>query len=408
MKINYLIRSFPNKTETFIAHHVRFLLEKKMLNQFFTKSFKKDEELFDGIVSDIKPYLIKYPRVINIKDRLSYLISFLKKPNYILVWFKYIFKFKDIRFKNIYDILYYSKLEEKHIIHVQFNTSLTDLKRFTEIKFLNNLKIIVTFHGFDAFRLSSNLYQREYKSFYDKNVCFVTVNSIYLKNHLIKVGINAKKIKVIPVGINLEEIPVDTKERDIKNNPFKLISVGRLIQLKGHEYAIRAVASLKNKGFEVEYIIIGSGLPDYENYLQKLITELGCEREIKMLGYKNQDQIKMLSSNYNLFLMPSTYDDNTLRCEALGLAAIEAQAMGLPVVGFNTGGLKEAVINHKTGLIVEDRNIEAITDAIIQILKDQDKYNRYSKNAKDYALANFNNNNIFQEYSKLYKACHDS
>ncbi|WP_187240783.1 glycosyltransferase family 4 protein [Mesonia sp. HuA40] len=379
-----------------------------MLNSFFTKSLKKDYDAFDGILNELKNNLVEYPVVKNNKDRLQYLINVLKSPAKLNVWLRYILKNKKVKFKTLYDICYYSELEENQIIHVQFNTSLDDLKDLTKLGLFKNLKVIVTFHGYDAFRLSPNLYLREYEWFYRHHVNFITVNSNYLKNHLINVGVSDEKIKIIPVGININQNLANFKKRRERNNTLKLISVGRLIQLKGHEYGIKAVADLKNRGIEVEYIIVGSGLASYEDYLKSLITKLGCESEIRMLGHKNQKEITALFSNNDIFLMPSTYDNNTFRREALGLAAIEAQAYGLPVVGFNTGGLNEAVSNGKSGILVEDRNVNALVLAILKLFNDKSVYQNFSENARKYVFENFENAVIFEKYTKLYKACYDS
>ena len=102
--------------------------------------------------------------------------------------------------------------------------------------------------------------------------------------------------------------------------------------------------------------------------------------------------------------MTSTYDDNTNREEALGVSAIEAQACGLPVIGFKSGGVPEAVLHNKTGLLVEDRNIDELVAKTICLIEDKVKYEEYSKNSRERVIKLFNNDYLFNEYYQLYKS----
>jgi glycosyltransferase involved in cell wall biosynthesis len=76
--------------------------------------------------------------------------------------------------------------------------------------------------------------------------------------------------------------------------------------------------------------------------------------------------------------------------EGFGMVFIEAQAMGLPVVSTLSGGIPEAVINGETGLLVTERDPQALTEAILQLMEDEDLWQRYSLAGRKHVVNHFN------------------
>src|SRR5690606_16340797 len=134
-------------------------------------------------------------------------------------------------------------------------------------------KVLITFHGYDAFRLNKEVFYNRYAEFYKNCVYAVTVNSNYVKQHLIKAGISEGIIKIVPMGIEVDMF----KNLQIihqQNKIIKLVSVGRLIQLKGHKYGIQVLKQLLDRGYNATYTIVGDGLVDYKNELREEIRKL--------------------------------------------------------------------------------------------------------------------------------------
>lgn len=293
---------------------------------------------------------------------------------------------------------YYLEYRNAKVIHVHFATAIHPLFELKEMGFLKS-KIIVTFHGYDEHGL---LYGEQLTNTihnFKKYVSHITTNSQYLKSKLETKGFNPDDIKIITIGIDTSFFK-DEKDHDIENKPFKIVTVGRLVEIKGQVYGIKAVKVIKDKGYNVAYTIVGDG--DELINLQELVAKLNLEDTVTFYGLGNQNEIKLVLKEHHLFLMTSTSDRNG-RSEAFGVVSLEAQAMGLPVLGFQSGGFPETLIEGKTGVTVKDKDIEAMANTIEDLILNGGKLQEMGKAAKKYIRDNFSSNIVTCKYIDLYK-----
>jgi glycosyltransferase involved in cell wall biosynthesis len=117
--------------------------------------------------------------------------------------------------------------------------------------------------------------------------------------------------------------------------------------------------------------------------------------DIYFLGRVPKNDLVYAYLSADIFVFP------TLE-EGLGIALLEAMASGLPVVASRTSGVSDVVINGKTGILVSPRNIEALADAIIKVLNNEELKKKIGKNAQEYAEINFNWQNIAKKFEHLY------
>lgn len=404
MKINLKIRSFPHPTETFIVHHIIGLIKQGIDVQIYTNAYHGFTTYFNS--EKIKAYQIDILVNKNIKVKKGIykffeILKILMNPK--IVWFglKYYFHKPQWSLKPLYNLYNYKDFDDSLVCHIQFNTSIKPLLDLTAIGYLKPKKVLITFHGYDAFRLNKEVFNKRYAEFYKNCVYAVTVNSNYVKQHLIKTGISDDIIKIVPMGIevdmfkNLQIIPQQSKI-------IKLVSVGRLIQLKGHKYGMQVLKQLLDRGYNATYTIVGDGLVDYKNELREEIRKLGCEKQVAFAGRKNQEEVKEILMESTVFLMTSTFDDITGRQEAFGIAIVEAQASGLPVVAFESGGVPEVLINGVTGFLVEDRNVHEMAQKVELLCEDVALYQAMSLKAREHALLNFDNDKLIRQYIELY------
>jgi len=150
--------------------------------------------------------------------------------------------------------------------------------------------------------------------------------------------------------------PVGTPDR-----PLRLLSVGRLHWKKGHEHALEAVRMLVDEGIDVTYRIAGDG--ESREPTQFAVRDLGLEDRVELLGARTADEVRELLAWADVFVHPSI-------TEAFGVAVAEAQAMGLPVVCSDAGGLPENVADGITGFVVPRRDSAAIADAVRRLASD--------------------------------------
>jgi glycosyltransferase involved in cell wall biosynthesis len=139
----------------------------------------------------------------------------------------------------------------------------------------------------------------------------------------------------------------------------RLLCLGRLAKQKGFDLALKSFARISRRFPHVRLVIAGDG-PERKE-LETQIAELGLIDRVDLLGWVAPDSIASLINKATVIIMPS-------RWEGLPSVALQAAAMGRPVVGTRVPGLSEVVAHNETGLLVEPENIEAIADATAFLL----------------------------------------
>lgn len=399
--IVFKTNSFPNISETFIVSNIIATIKKGY-------DVKIIVDNIHPVTNTSQPELLGQYRIMERvfkltstkNKKLRYLKAIQKLINPILLYYfiKYCILKQKKSLEYVFILDFYKKYRNAAIFHVHFATAINPLFELKQLGFLK-AKIIVTFHGYDAHYLPTgnklNLLINNFK----KSVSVITVNSQFLKNKLINKGFKGDSIEVIPIGIDTNFFKLEG-DRKLNVTPFKIISVGRLVAIKGHSYGIRTIYDLKNKGFNVFYTIVGDGIELIK--LQQLVFELDLKEEVSFLGAKTQNELREILKDHHLFMMTSTQDKEG-RCEAFGIVSLEAQAMGLPVVGFHSGGFPETIIEGKTGITVKDKDIEALAKVILDLLVNNSKYIALSNNARKHIIENFDTDSTASRYSALYE-----
>ncbi|EOU1921633.1 glycosyltransferase, partial [Clostridium perfringens] len=156
--------------------------------------------------------------------------------------------------------------------------------------------------------------------------------------------------------------------------------VGRLVEQKGYERAINIFYRLKQDGYYFKWSIIGEGI--LRDKLEKKIKLLGLEKDIKLLGIKENPYPYI--KQCDLFFLPSLY-------EGFPTVTIEAKILEKPVLATEVSGIREQIINNKTGLIIKNDDKE-IYIALKEILSNKE----IIKNI----VSNSNLLNIISNYNK--------
>lgn len=402
-----MVPSFPNSSETFVVNQI---IETKKVGHdvvILTKRYRNSgnssqKELLDK--HNIEACVIELESGIpkNLFTRI-FLNLF-----YLIKYFNYIIKVKKESLYNLiliypFKFNYYKQFKDIDVFHAQYGDSLFDLDLMKAGYFLKG-KLITTFHGYDAhfrdekkrLKLSKKLFGAFQYSDY------VTVNSSYLAKKVEALGCSPSKLKIIPMGVDIDFFTPNASKRDhdVKRS-LRLLSVGRLIELKGHEYAIKAVEILKNRGYSINYTIVGDGKLFEE--LEQLIEKLKLVSIVELVGNKSQRELKHIYEQHDVFLMCSITDSRN-RSEAQGLVTVEAQSMGLPVVAYNCGGVPDTIMNGKTGFLVDEKDVEAYADTILNFIKSESLINEMGTAAKAFARDQFSLSTMSQNFFRLYKS----
>jgi glycosyltransferase involved in cell wall biosynthesis len=195
---------------------------------------------------------------------------------------------------------------------------------------------------------------------------------------------NPKKVVLIKNFIDLSTLPPPA--------PFdgRLVSfIGRLTPLKRMEDAIEALRFVNDR--EIRLQIIGDGR--LRQPLEGLVERLGLDDRVSFLGFR-ADALDLLNGSAALVVPSLT--------EGISRVAMEAMALGKPVIGTDIPGNRELIKHGETGLIVPVRNPEAIAAAMGELLGDQARYQSISRSAKDFIEANHSAARAVKRYEELY------
>lgn len=206
-----------------------------------------------------------------------------------------------------------------------------------------------------------------------KRVHFMTASKSCMLD-LVDMGIEEKKISIIPHGIILDLPKRMPKKEKITTITF----LGALAKDKGIEDAIRCFSILKNAG-KYQFWVMGKAGRGYDRYLTNMAKNLGVEVYFWGGKEKVNDRKKFeLLARSHVLVNPS------LR-EGFGLVNIEANAVGTPVVAYNSPGLTDSVKNGVNGVISRENTPESLSYSVIQILEDGKKYLKLQKSSIEWS-----------------------
>jgi glycosyltransferase involved in cell wall biosynthesis len=234
------------------------------------------------------------------------------------------------------------------------------------LSFFAPLQMVITTHGSDVFILRRFRQALPLAKLIFRKAQFITAVSSSLKQLIsLELGIDRNKIFVFPMPFDPNKFYTQ-KERKIKQGT--ILSIGRLIQRKGYDYLIKSARILKDQGVPFELTIIGKG-PEEEN-LRNLISELDLERNVNLLDWLPQKELNTYYNRSEIFVLSSVTDWKK-ESEGLGLVLLEAMACKVPVVATSSGGPVDIVLHERTGLLVLERDSEALATALKRLLEDR-------------------------------------
>lgn len=407
VKVVHVLSLFPSQSETFIINFILETLKHNYSAQILADQIRDIEVssqqgllIKSGVFSSAETFNPKIPE--NKLKRLLFAIGILlKNIKFTSIFLRTLNKnkygLKSRTLKMWFQAAVFLKHRDANIFHAHFGINGKLLAEMKEIGAING-RIITSFYGYDTFSTDEtrDYFMNYYLDAFRASKHIIT-SSQYLFGNLSKLNLPKEKVTINPVGVDLDIFNCKNRSYD---GIFNIVTVGRLIKLKGQHLGIEVVKDLKERGCKVHYTIIGTGA-EYETLKQK-VEDLNIEDSVTLSGGGTQTGIiKSLHQNH-LFLMTSITDE-TGRAEGQGLVSAEAQATGLPVVGFNSGGIPETIKNGITGYIVEEGNVKAMADCIEQFIVQPDLVKTMGIEARAYVEENFSNSIQSQKLMDLYK-----
>lgn len=281
-------------------------------------------------------------------------------------------------------------------IHFGYNYKLFTLAQ--KCGYLSFTKPIVTFHGFDMDVKDLAYNKQYYKELFEKNI-LLTTNNEYAKQQILKIHSGYKNIKILPVGLDTEYF---TPKKVYKlDNKFNVLFCGRLIEWKGALELIEIANEIINKRFysNVCFHIIGDGAE--KNQVKELIAKYKLAEYVKLYGARIQKEIFNTMEKMDVFISPGKTVRG--RAETQGLVIQEAQAMELPVIVTTAGGMKYGVLDNVTGFVIEERNIQEMTNKLEFFINNPEIRKEMAKASRRYVVDNFDSRFLGDKLLNIYK-----
>jgi colanic acid/amylovoran biosynthesis glycosyltransferase len=208
---------------------------------------------------------------------------------------------------------------------------------------------------------------------------------------------------VLPVGLDTREFAA--VERRLKpGEPVRVLSVGRLVEIKGHENVLRAVGQLREQGRSVQLDLVGEG--PLRGRLEAVVEELGLKDVVVFHGARTSVEVRELMAAAHLFVMASIQVEGDR--EGQGLVLQEAQASGLPVVATNHGALPEGMASERSGFLVPEGDVGELARRLGWLMDRPHLWGEMGANGRRFVEGKYEGSRLSGELVNIYERAMDS
>jgi glycosyltransferase involved in cell wall biosynthesis len=370
MDVAYILLRFPHQTETFVAEEIRQVQNLGVKVHIFSL-LSPMRDLIHPVSAELLPQVRYVPGIHSPSIWWAQLHYLIKTPGqYIkLLWVLLtqpapeIFSFPKRLITFIKSVWLARELKQSPLQLVHTHFAWLSAAACITVSQLLDVPFTVTAHAFDIYSLRNDLLVLTTK-LADRVVTISEYNkrAILEKSDTLEV----QQIEVIHCGIDLDNFQVN--DRDPANQAFQITSVGSLIEKKGHEYLIRACGELETRGINFHCVIIGDGL--LRQTLNELIQDLNMEDKVVLVGTQSQTWVREILKKSDLFVLACVVAKGGGR-DGIPVSMMEALAMEVPVVSTTVSGIPELIKHEITGLLVSERDSNALADAISRLALDK-------------------------------------
>jgi phosphatidylinositol alpha-1,6-mannosyltransferase len=199
----------------------------------------------------------------------------------------------------------------------------------------------------------------------------IVANGDFAVQGLRSIGVDTGKVYKITPGLDTSLFYPESGQAELQrrygiNGELVVMTVARLVSRKGHKRVLRALAQISPQVPAFKYVIVGRG--PLEEELRALTTELNLENRVVFAGFVPDDQLNRHYNLADIVVMPNTGEGGDV--EGFGMVFLEANAAGKPVIGGRSGGTPEAIVEGKTGYLVDPSDDQELRDALHTLLND--------------------------------------
>jgi colanic acid/amylovoran biosynthesis glycosyltransferase len=272
-------------------------------------------------------------------------------------------------------------------------------RRAASLRAIGALKgaLVTSFLGFDANVLGARLGGRYYADLFERAEV-IGVSSEFMRRKLLALGAPEARLIKLPLGLPLSRF--EFRSKPYAGGPLRLISVGRLAEVKGFAWGLRGIALAVARGYDVKLDIVGDGPLKQELLAETAALRLGDH--VTFHGALPAEATRRLVHDADVALYSGVRARDGAE-EALGGAVLEAQAMGLPVIASDVGGVCEGLLPDSSGIVVPPESPEAIAAAIEQLLARAAEWPEMARRGRQHIEESFDSARLHGRWLALYR-----
>jgi colanic acid/amylovoran biosynthesis glycosyltransferase len=389
LKVAYYLHRFPHLTETFILREMIQLRAMGLDVQVFSMLPPVKTSTMHQQVQDMMPFVHYSPFLFSSKLIFAHGYFLLRSPlKYIRALWRAIWQTwpKLADFGKMLVVfpkaVYFARqIQEMEVDHIHAHFVWLNGIAAQIASDLTGVTYSLHAHAWDIFQRNRECIRHQL----ELATAIVTVSD-YHRRYLADLCPRwlLEDIHVVHYGLDpMEFIPLETSTN---GKVSQIISVGSLFVKKGHEYLIDACARLADKGFPFHCSIVGSGF--LREALQAQIDERCLQDKVTLLGAKNQAEVLELYRHSDIFALPCVVSKDGDR-DGMPNVLLEAMAMGLPVITTPVTGNPELVHDGETGLLVPERDSQALALALERLINDRTLRHKLGEQGRQTVLAGF-------------------
>lgn len=391
MDILYTVNEFPNLSESFVINEL-YELEQRGHNVSVFSFARSGEEVTHEEIDELdisihygdQPSFTLFPELFSrsiLNSTVLHQAAFIDNP---LHHAYYLYLGKQI----------IEAVEEEggiDLIHAHFAAS--NRLACTYAAAYHEIPCTVTAHAYELFSPSNMKRLQRVCARFDHVITPSKYNKRYLSE---KIGVDTE-MTVVPATTN-----VDKFEPSDDCVSGRIFTVARLVEKKGHKYAIDAVAELIDQGYDVEYHIVGTG--EREDFLRERVRERGIDDHVKFLGHVSDERLKSELHEAELFVLPCVIASDGDR-DVAPVALKEAMATQTACVSTSISAIPELITDGHDGVLVEPNDSAALADALSTLLNNPSRRKEIAANGRETVETKFDISQAVDELVSVFQSC---
>lgn len=239
-------------------------------------------------------------------------------------------------------------------------------------------RLAVAFHGSDINTYPKRFGEDVYSYMFTR--CdLVTANTTFTAGKVMSAGATKEQLTIVPESLRTDDYPARTWTP--KHNGFRVLTVGRMVEKKGHRYVLEAISTLREVIPGLRYRMVGDG--SLRRSLEAQAEALGIADICDLLGAQTADVVRREYAQCDIFVLASVTAAGG-DMEGQGLVLQEAQAMGVPVVSTYHNGIPDGVLEGETGILVPEGDAEGLHRAIESLWRDPERIAAMGRRAVEF------------------------